>query len=191
MPKRAPLRYNNVSIALHWLTAAAIIANIYVGLTFSDLPRGLEKLALFQLHASIGLLVLILSVLTVAWRIKTKTPPLPTGMPPWMRLAAKASHHLLYVLIVAIPLTGWLMVSVSAGNRGVPFFGLFDWPGFPFLTGIARETGHATHEIFESVHVALAWGMILLVPVHILAALYHQYWMKDGVLARMVPWMKP
>jgi cytochrome b561 len=183
-------RYHGGTIALHWLTAVAIVANIYVGLRFSDLPRGLERLSLFHLHASLGLLVLVLSVLTVAWRVSHPAPALPAGMPRWMTIAANASHHLLYLAMVGIPLSGWVMVSISATGPGLPYFGLFDWPWIPFLPSIPRASGHIYHELFETLHVMAAWGLILLLPVHILAALHHQYRMRDGVLARMVPWMK-
>ena len=190
MTRSKVLRYNIVAVTLHWLIAAGIFANLAVGLIFSDLPRGAERIALFRLHVSIGLLVLILSILTLAWRFTHRTPALP-AMPRWMRLAASSSHYLLYLAIVGIPLSGWLMVSASPGH-GLPFF-LFDtWPKLPLPGSILNNAGyaHLFHESFESLHVAAAWGLILLLPVHAAAALYHQYVLRDGVLARMVPWMK-
>jgi cytochrome b561 len=180
-------RYGLVALTLHWLIAALIIANIFLGLEFSDLPRSdPAKLQLFHLHASIGLSVLLLSLFRLVWRLLNPAPPPPKGLPDWMRLAGRGMHHLFYVAIIAIPLAGWLMVS--AGGHSFPFFGLFGWPPFPFLSGLARP--EAWHESFETVHVWLSWMMIVLLPLHILAALYHHFVRDDNVLLRMLPFVR-
>jgi cytochrome b561 len=184
-------RYGLVAMTLHWLIAVLIIANITIGLEFSDLPRGdPAKLELFQLHASFGMVVLLLSLFRLGWRVFNPAPPLPTGLPDWMRIAGRGMHHLFYFAIIAIPLAGWLMVSAGSGGRSIPFFGLFGWPSFPFLSGLARPEAQPWHEFFESAHVWLAWMMIVLVPVHILAALYHHFIRDDNVLLRMLPFVR-
>ena len=187
-PRNTVLRYGNVAMSLHWLIAAAVIANLCIGLYMSDLPRGdMSKFQLIALHKSIGLTVLALSVLRLAWRLVNPVPPPPKGMDPWLKLAGRAMHFALYFLIVAIPLAGWLMVSVGSMGHPTPVFGLFGWPSAPFLADIPRNAGHPYHEAFETAHVWLAWSAIVLIPLHVAAALYHQFVRRDDVLARMLP----
>jgi cytochrome b561 len=181
-------RYGSVAMSLHWLIAALVIANICIGLYMGDLPRGdPTKFQLFALHKSIGLSVLALSVLRVLWRLANPVPPSPAGLPPILKLAGRAVHFLLYFLIVAIPLAGWLMVSVGSMGHPTQVFGLFGWPSFPILADMPRSAGHPYHEAFETAHVWLAWSAIILIPLHVGAALYHQFVRRDDVLKRMLP----
>jgi cytochrome b561 len=184
----APLRYGAVAMTLHWLIAAALIANIAIGLYMSDLPRGdPSKFQLIALHKSIGLTVLALSVLRLVWRLINPVPPSPAGLDPRLKFAGHALHVVLYFLIVAIPLAGWLMVSVASQGHPTPVFGLFGWPSVPVLSDLSRSAGHPYHEAFETAHVWLAWSAIILIPLHVLAALYHQFVRRDDVLMRMLP----
>lgn len=184
-----PLRYSKPFVVLHWLTAVAVLAEIAVGLIFADMPRGPDRLVLFRLHASLGLSVLLLGIALAAMRIGRRVPPLPIGMPLWMRLAAKGSHDLLYTLIVLIPLSGLLTVSAVAGGDGVPFF-WFEVPALPLFDGLTQMAANEYRDAFATLHVVTAFGMLSLIPIHVGAALYHQYWRHDGVLARMIPWMR-
>jgi cytochrome b561 len=182
------LRYGTVAMTLHWLIAVAVIANIAVGLIMSDLPRGdPTKFQLIAWHKSIGLTVLTLSVLRLVWRWVNPVPPPPVGLSPLLKFAGRAAHVLLYFLIIAVPLAGWLMVSVASMGHPTPVFGLFGWPSFPILADMTRSVGHPYHEAFETTHVVLAWSMIVLIPLHIAAALYHQFVRGDDVLIRMLP----
>jgi cytochrome b561 len=186
-----PTRYGAVAMALHWVIAAAIIANLYIGLEFSDMPRGdPDKAMLMGWHKSIGLTVLVLSILRLIWRWMNPVPPPPQGLNRWIRVSGTAVHHLLYFMMIVIPLAGWMMVSSGAQGHGTPFYGLFDWPAFPGLSGLPRSAAHPYHEAFETVHVWLAWAMIVLVPAHILAGLYHHFVRYDNVLLRMLPGVK-
>ena len=186
-----PLRYGTVAMSLHWLIAAAVIGNLCIGLYMGDLPRGdPTRFALFALHKSIGLTVLILSVSRVVWRLVNPVPPPPAGLAPWLKFSGNAVHFLLYFLIVAIPLAGWLMVSVGSMGHPTPVFGLFGWPSFPILADMPRSVGHPYHEAFETAHVWLAWSAIVLIPLHVGAALYHQFVLRDRLLARMMPGMR-
>jgi len=189
MPARnTALRYGTVAMTFHWVIAILVIANICLGLYMADLPRSdPSKLMIFQWHKSVGLTVLTLSILRVLWRLVNPIPPLPAGMNPVLRLAARASHFLLYFLIVFIPLTGYIMVSASPLGNGTDYFGLFTWPNLPLFTGMTREQLHPIHETWESAHVILAWSAIVLIPIHIGAALYHGIIRRDGVFSRMVP----
>ncbi len=182
-----PSRYGAVAMTLHWLIAIAIITNLIIILTVDDLPRP-ERMQWVALHKSIGLTVLILSIARIVWRWFNPVPPPPVGLPKYQRIAGTALHHLFYLLIVAIPLAGWMMTSAS--GRPIVFFGLFNWPLFPGLGGMTPQTGHAYHEAFESVHVVLGWSLVGLIPLHIAAGLYHHFMLKDNVLLRMLPGTK-
>lgn len=189
MPVRnSELRYGSVAMTFHWLIAALVVVNICLGLYMSDLPRSDPmKFDLFQLHKSVGLTVLVLSVLRLGWRLVNPIPPLPQGLSPTLRFLAHASHFLLYFLIVFIPLTGWIMVSASPLGNPTQYFFLFDWPNLPIFQGMTRADLREWHESFESAHVFLAWSAIVLVPIHVSAALFHQFVRRDDVLKRMVP----
>jgi len=181
-------RYSAVAIALHWLIALGIIANIALGLYFADLPRSdPDKFLLTQTHKSIGLTILVLSLIRVVWRLMHPAPPLPASMSPMLRFAAHATHFLLYVLIVAIPLSGWLMVSSSPLGLPTMYFGWFAWPDLPYFPDLPRAMKKIWVQDFSATHVFLAWSAIVLVTIHVLAALYHQFIRRDVVLGRMLP----
>jgi cytochrome b561 len=186
--RNSVLRYGSVAMTLHWLIAVLLIGNICLGLYMGDLSRDdPNKMVIFQYHKSIGLTVLLLSLIRLAWRLINPVPPLPRGMSPMMRILAHASHFVLYFVIIAIPLSGWLMVSASSIGLGTPWFGLFNVPDAPILSSLPRALKHPYHEAFETVHVYLAWATIVLIPIHVLAALYHQFLRRDDVLKRMLP----
>ncbi|MBV8976558.1 MAG: cytochrome b [Alphaproteobacteria bacterium] len=181
MPWRSTAEhYGNVAMFFHWLIAALIVVNICLGLYFADLPKSDPYLYyLAQIHKSIGLTVLVLSLLRVLWRLVNPVPPLPADMPSALKFLARVTQFLLYVLIVIIPLSGWLMVSASRHPVPTPYFFLFDWPNLPKV---------ADHELLVDTHAFLAWSAIVLVPLHVAGALYHRYWRRDQVLAQMLPW---
>lgn len=180
--------YGGVAITLHWLIAIAIIANIVLGLYFADLPRSdPDKFILTQTHKSIGLTVLVLSLIRVAWRLVNPVPPLPRSMSPALRFSSRTIQVLLYVLIVLIPLAGWAMVSASPLGLPTRYFGWFEWPQIPWLAELPRAAKRSLSREFGEAHVILAWSAIVLVPIHITAALYHQFVRRDDVLARMLP----
>ncbi len=184
----ARTRYGNVAIALHWLIALAVITNVVLGLDFSDLPDSdPSKFALAQLHKSIGLTVLVLSLMRVAWRLVNPVPPLPQSIPPMLRFTARSVQFLLYVLIVIIPLSGWALVSSSPLGLPTLYFGWFPWPHIPFLADLPRTVKKPLAHEFHTIHVFLAWSAIVLVPLHIAGALYHQFIRRDDVLLRMLP----
>jgi cytochrome b561 len=182
------LRYGSVAMTFHWIIAALVIANICLGLWFDEfMGRGDPmKFMVVQLHKSIGLTVLVLSILRVVWRLMNPHPPVPWANPA-MRGLAVASHYTLYFLIIAIPLTGYVMVSASPLGNPTSFFGLFDWPNLPFFAGQTREQLRPIHETWSTAHVLLAWLSIVLIPIHVGGALYHHYLRKDDVLRRMLP----
>jgi cytochrome b561 len=174
-------RYSAVAIALHWLIAAAVIALVLMGLVMTGLPdKDLAlKFSLYQWHKSVGVTVLLLSLARLAWRLGHRPPPLPAAMRPWERLAARATHVGFYILIIAIPLFGWAMVSASPYNIPTVLYGVVTWPHLP--------VPKAAFEAFKEGHELLAWGAVALLALHVAAALKHHYILRDDVLARMLP----
>jgi cytochrome b561 len=179
MPDKPPTsRYGAVAQTLHWLVAALIITQFVLASMAEDLPLGAHKLGLLARHKSVGMTVLMLAVLRLMWRLFHPAPPLPAGMSRLERFGAHVSHYALYVLLFAMPLSGWLMSS--AKNYSVSWFSLFTWPNLIAPNETAFDFLKGTHQILAT---ALFWLAIL----HVLAALKHHFWNKDDVLRRMLP----
>jgi len=176
-----PKRYSTVAQIFHWIIAALIVTQFALAWTAEDLPLGMHKLALYARHKSFGMTILILAILRLLWRLKNPPPPLPDGMTPVERLLARATHIAFYVLLFAMPLTGWMMSS--AKNYSVSWFGLFTWPN---LIG----TNEHAFDLLRSTHDWLSDALLAIAVLHILAALKHHFWNKDDVLRRMLPFTK-
>ncbi|MES2421284.1 MAG: cytochrome b [Pseudomonadota bacterium] len=172
----SPERYSRVAIWLHWTIALLVILNLAVGLLHDSIPM---LRAWMGAHKALGMAALVLSVARLAWRIAHRPPPLPALMPAWEKGLAHAAHALLYVMMIGMPLTGWLMVSGSAKRGPFNWFGLFDIPYLP----VSTATGHFGHEA----HEILGWMMLALVVAHSAAALRHHLLLRDEILARMAP----
>ncbi len=182
MPNEKPVsRYNAVAQTFHWVTAALIVVQFTLAWSADDLPNGLHKLALLARHKSFGMTILMLAVLRLLWRLFNKPPPLPADMSKVERFLAQLTHIGLYVLLFAMPLTGWLMSS--AKNYSVSWFGLFTWPDLV-------RPDESWFNFFKSTHDLLSNVLFGIVILHILAALKHHFWHKDDVLKRMLPFTK-
>lgn len=181
--------YTAVAIVLHWAIAALIIFNLYLALRFDSL-HGMTKFASIQLHKSVGVTVLLLSLLRLAWRLGHRPPPFPAHMPRWERAIAAAAHWVLYFLMIAIPLSGWAMVSVSPTNLKTIVFKTVTWPHIAVLNHLAPDQKKAADAIFTPLHHLLGYAMLALLVVHILAALKHQFLDKDEVLGHMLPFAR-
>lgn len=168
-------RYTTTAIALHWLMALLIFAVWPLGLYMHQLKLSPAKLQLYSYHKWAGVTLLLLAVLRIVWRLAHKPPALP--MRHGQRLASHTVHALLYVLLLAIPVSGWLMSSAK-GVQTV-WFGI--WP-LPDLLSKNKELGH----LLGSVHESLNYLLLLLVALHIAAALKHQFIDRDEVLKRML-----
>ena len=183
-----PARYTAVAIILHWSIVVAIVAQIGIGWYMGDLGRTPLHATVEGIHISLGLTVLLLAVIRLVWRALHPPPALPTTLPPLERRAAHLVHVLFYVLLFALPLSGWVMESF--GPRPIPFWGLA-WPHFPGLVEVTtRPDARAIKKTIEEIHGSpMVWSMIGLMVLHVLGALKHQF---DGrpVLQRMVPWMR-
>lgn len=175
-------RYDPVAVALHWVIAFSIIVMIPLGMYMEDLPISIRFDA-YAIHKSIGITVLGLSIFRLIWRLLNPPPVLPAAMKFHEIVLAKITHWLFYFLIVAMPLSGWLMVSASRKYPTV-FFWLGEVPFIPMPIGI---DGKATSHLFAEYHELLAYGTLVLIALHIGAALKHHFIHKDNVLARMLP----
>jgi cytochrome b561 len=182
MPNESsPTRYSAVAKAFHWLIAALIVTQFTLAYMADDLPIGAHKLALLARHKSFGMTVLMLAILRLLWRLKHPPPGLPDHMTPLERKLARATHVAFYVLLFAMPLTGWTMSS--AKKYSVSWFGLFTWPNLIGKNEAAFDFLRATHDTMSFILLSIA-------VLHILAALKHHFWNKDDVLLRMLPFNK-
>lgn len=172
----AATRYSTPSVLLHWLMAVLIVAAFVVGLTVSDMPLSPAKFKWIAWHKWIGITVLALLALRLLARLLGNSPPLPHTMSPAARTVAKFGHLALYGLMLAVPLTGWLMSS--AYGFPVVYFKLVQLPD---LIGKDKALADTLH----SVHVALNWVLAASVIGHLAAALKHQLIDRDGLLSRM------
>lgn len=173
-------RYTGVAIALHWIIAIAIIANIGFAMLTEDLSRA-ERVMYMGWHKALGITILVLSVSRLVWRLMNRPPRAPATSPDWQNAAAGALHWLFYILMIGIPLGGWIMVSAAETFRPFTWFGLFPVPALPI--GPNEELS----ETVSGWHELLGTAMIPLMLLHIGAALKHQFWDKDNLLARMRP----
>jgi cytochrome b561 len=167
-----------LSKALHWIIVILIINQWVIGARADALPNGLAKLQTLAWHKSFGITILMLAVVRLAWRLMNPTPDLSSETKSWERVLAKLSHFLLYVLIFAMPLTGWMMSS--ARNFSVSWFRLFQLPD---LVAPSEQTFRLMHDLHHTLFAVLL-GVALL---HVAGALKHHFIDKNDVLKRMLP----
>lgn len=179
-------RYSTVAIIFHWTIAGLIIANLLLGWRMGYLD-GEEQFGMFQLHKSVGITVLVLSVARLAWRLLNPPPPSAAPMKPWERRAASAAHWFFYAMMIAMPLTGWAMVSVSPYDIPTLLWKVIPWPHIGFLHSLDTAGKAQVAAISGNIHLYLALGGAALIVLHVAAALKHQFVARDGVLGRMVP----
>ena len=172
-------RYTTTAIVFHWLIALLIIGTFSLGWVMSDMP-GISptKLKYYSWHKWSGVTILGLAALRLLWRLKNSAPAYPAAMPAWQKGAAHGLHGLLYVLMFAVPLSGYFY-TLSAGYP-VVYFGLVE---LPVLIG----ADPALKPVLGALHYWLNMGLLGAVALHVAAALKHQFIDRDGVLKRMLP----
>jgi len=172
-------RWGPVSQALHWTIALLVVVMAAIGLTLDELPRSPKWFWVYDLHKSVGLLVLALMLFRLGWRAYAGAPaPVPGTSRP-QRIAAGVTHWLLYALVLAMPLSGWLMDSAS-GLRPLRWFGQVVVPKL-----VAPDEGLASR--MQDLHENLFWVLAILVLAHVAAATWHHLFRGDATLARMLP----
>jgi cytochrome b561/polyisoprenoid-binding protein YceI len=194
-------RYTAVAIVLHWAIAAAILFMIPLGFwmheTAEDGHASVGLFAAYQLHKSIGLTVLALSLVRLGWRLANPPPLLPAHMPGWEKLVAKLTHWAFYGLMIGLPLTGWLYVSAGWSIHDeaplpVPthWFGLFEVPHLFGLNQASLDVREDAAEAALTAHAYLGFAALGLAALHVAAALKHHLFDKDETLAHMVPGLR-
>lgn len=167
--------------ALHWLMAIGIVFMVGLGWWMTDLPFGMRKLNVYALHKSIGLTLLGLALLRVLWRLNDRRPAEPAGQPRWQTRTAHAVHGLIYVLLFAVPLSGWLYNS--AAGFPLRWFRIVNLPKLADPDPALKALAHLLHE-------AGVWALIALVAAHAGAAVKHHLFDRDHTLSAMVPWLR-
>jgi cytochrome b561 len=181
--KNTPTEWGSVSKALHWLVVVLILVMAWIGLRMGDMPNGPDKIATYALHKSIGLTILALVVLRLCWRLYAGAPAPVPGTPALQERVASLAHWALYALLLAMPLSGWVLNSSS----GFPL----QWFGLVNLPAIAGKD-HDLHELAEEVHELLFWTLVTVAVLHAAAAFHHHLFVRDATLARMLPkgWLR-
>jgi cytochrome b561 len=170
--------YKSGAKALHWLLALMVFGLLGLGLYMTGLKTTPQKIQLYMTHKSVGLTVLLLMLIRLLYRWRNPAPALPAAMAAWQKRLASLTHIALYLLLFAMPISGWLMNSAS----GFPmkYFGWFRVPDL-----IARDAERLA--FFKTAHEYIAWTLIALLALHVLAALKHHFLNRDDVLRRMLP----
>jgi cytochrome b561 len=176
-------RYTHTAQALHWVTAALMFVVLPIAWVMVNMPNSAHfRGLLFTLHKSVGLTIVVLVAVRIAWRAKHPVPPLEVGLARWEKAAAKGSHWMLYVVLVGMPISGYLLDA--AGGYSISYFGLFS---IPLLSKSPALSSAATW-----VHVAVGqWLVYTLILLHVAASIWHVSVRRDGVLDRMLPTQAP
>lgn len=179
-------------MALHWLIAALIELNVALVYFVDHLPDDYVRPTI-DTHKSIGITVLGLALLRLLWRYAHRPPALPQSYPAWERLGAGAAHVALYLLILAIPISGWMHDSAfkDAAIYPMRLFGLVPWPRIGVIAAIEPVQKEALHTLFGAIHRWLGYGLYGLLALHVSGALKHQFWDREPELQRMLPWGDP
>lgn len=170
--------YTRTAITLHWLVAGLVLAALFMGWTMTDMAISPQRLKLYNYHKWVGVTVLALALVRLGWRLTHAPPPL-AAMPGWQLALAKGGHALLYVLMLLVPLTGWIYSNYS-GYR-VVYLGKLPLPNLV-------ERNRELAATWVEVHGWLAISLAVVVGLHVLAALHHQFIVKDHTLRRMFVW---
>ena len=172
-------KYSKIAILFHWLIAILIGANFLLANLAEDLPRA-ARAAYMSPHKAIGISILLLTIGRILWRLTHRPPALPDKVTGWQAKAGHIVHILFYVLMIVMPLTGWLMIGANGKAAPVDFFGLFTIDMAIGKNAVLADIGHEGHEL-------LATPLLVLIGLHVLGALKHQFIDKMPFVQRMWP----
>ena len=173
----ARLQYRTTAKVLHWLIVALLVVQYLIGWLMPDIHRGQKPGAAMTFHVSVGLTILVLIVLRFAWRLTHPVAP-ENSLPPWQRLSSEAVHWLLYVLVLATTVTGWLFASFRGWSMS--FFFLAPMPMLASDNAAAGKTIDGLHQVAE-------WALLVVIGIHVAAALAHVFVYRDRIMQRMLP----
>ena len=175
-------RWGWVAQLLHWTIVVLIIVQFWLGYATRWAPTDFKKLPTVVPHKSWGITILALAVIRLAWRLFNPTPLLPSNLKPWERAAAHFTHYGLYILLFAMPLTGW--IASSARGFSVSWAGLVQLPNF------VASGNRPLYDSLMTFHYWLSWTLVTIALLHVAAAFKHHFVLKDDVLRRMLPFTK-
>ena len=173
----ARLQYDTTAKVFHWLIVALLLVQYAIGWLMPDIHRGMKPGAPMTFHISVGITVLVLIVLRLAWRLTHPVAP-DDSLSRWQRLISEAMHWLLYVLVLATTMTGWLFASFR--GWGVPFFYLFPTP-------MLASDNAAAGKAIDGLHQAMEWALLVFIVIHVASALAHSFIYRDRIMQRMLP----
>jgi len=181
-------RYTRTAIVLHWSIAALIIVNVVLALSADHLPDDWVR-PVVDTHKSIGITVLGLALMRLLWRATHRPPPLPPGYPGLERIGAHLAHAALYVLIFALPLSGWLHDSAwkGAATHPMSLFGIIPWPRVGWVMNAEPALKEQLHDRFGALHTWAGYVLYGFFALHVVGALKHQWVDREPELQRMLP----
>ena len=171
------LQYGTTAKVFHWVIVALLAVQYPIGWLMPDLHRGMQPGAPMTFHISIGIAILVLIVLRLAWRLTHPVAP-ESSLAPWQRLSSEVVHWLLYLLVLATTITGWLFASFRGWS--VSFFYLFP---LPMLSSDNAAAGKA----IDGLHQVMEWSLLVLIGLHVESALAHTFIYRDRIMQRMLP----
>lgn len=186
MQSQAGDRYTRTAIVFHWIIGVLVIGNILLAWTFKNLPDEIAQ-PYTNAHKTVGITVLGLALMRLLWRIGHRPPPFSPQIPRWQVTAARTSHAVLYFMILAMPLSGWIYDSAWEYASSVPInvFGLFEMPRISWVANMPAEPKKAVDELFGHVHVWLSYVLYALLAAHLIGAFKHQWFDRVPTLQRM------
>jgi cytochrome b561 len=173
-----PSEYDRVAKGLHWLVVVLLVVQFGVAWTMPDVSRDTKPIGLIAWHLSIGVFILLVMLVRLGWRAISDVPPVPADLAPPLRLLSRATHFLLYGILIVQPLLGW--INASARGWAVKLFGVIPLPAL-------APSGSSWGRAMGDVHQIVAFVLLGAVGLHVLGALYHQFILKDALLRRMLP----
>lgn len=184
----ASLRYTRTAMLLHWLVAGLMLVNVVLGLSADSLPDAWVR-PVIDTHKSIGITVLGLFILRLLWRLGHRPPPLPASFAGWEKTSARVVHIGLYVVMLALPITGWMHDSAwkDAASHPMRLFYTVPWPRISYIANLDPVTREAMHKLFGAFHREAGYVFYALFFLHLGGALKHEWIDKHSVLRRMLP----
>ncbi|MGE4063894.1 MAG: cytochrome b [Rhodospirillaceae bacterium] len=176
--QRPAEKFGPVAIALHWTIALALILSVLTGLGYAYIDDTRTSRTSLELHQSIGFLIFLLALARLYWRITHTPPPPPTGYTRAQRMAAAVTHATLYLFIIGMPISGY--TGLAARGRDIPIFGAFN---LPIVTPLSFDLSNSA----TTLHIYSQYALYVLVVLHVAAALWHHFILKDDVMRRMLP----
>jgi cytochrome b561 len=171
------LQYGTTAKLFHWLIVALLLVQYPIGWLMPDLHKDMKPGAAMTFHVSVGMTILVLIVLRLVWRLTHPVAP-ESSLPPWQRLGSEAMHWLLYALVLATTVTGWLFASFRGWSMS--FFFLAPMP-------MLASNNPAAGKVIDGLHQAMEWALLVVIGIHVATALVHIFVYRDRIMQRMLP----